>query len=1123
MIHNPKAVFDNPDQFIEFFKSPTFEGQYFDRKEVKKEGENAIKNVANGIIECVSGFANYNVDGGLIAIGISNSGIIEGIDHLTEDQRNTKLLGALEKLKHHATLSREISATKNDGTQVTILLLYTPYTYTGICETEEANPKGYKRQGPKCIQLTDTDKDQLKRDKKIVNFESQLCEVFHEEYLDQDVVEEFKRAFLENRDSRRDYSTKEILLAAGALSKDLVGTLYFTNAGYLFFAANPRRVISSAFIRLLKYNNSYENYVNPGTATFDRDIDGALPELIKKIRAFIKESAFFNVYTYRKPDGGFVEEPEYPTITIDEAIVNAVVHREYASNVPIRCIAYKDAFVVQNSGRVLQDAHRVPNQFSLKENELEHYPRNPKIVEWLRLLKDNDGSPFVRALSEGTKTMNEEMQKLGLPSPIYKTENRTNVILYNNALDREERFKLTEEQPSSEFGNFFKVIFDKNITALGFNNKTIKSELLKTLRDALSAQGWYIDKFSHSRMTVHQRGYSYETTSKVDKICKIFQAFVLQFKDYGDNLYLVIDYKAELKNVLSLTEVSKAISLNERNSIVNYKGKWVGGKVTNIINRSQSNVYIYDYEQVFEVNNDKIIPNLSKSEISLILKNQNITYDLDTKLKEFALASQMNSIKVRADKTIYAATTLLKDIMPIKYKNFSFTIIGSPTYLLQPNLRSANDVTKPLTVFQDIVEPVVEFNLQHKDADILNGLTRFGAYNHHEQIIEIIPVCLTTERSLMQKLIERLVSGKYKFPGIERTFGVKLTYSAIHTIDSYSELLDECKRLVNNNVSWQGDHNTDETLPRIFLVSLPEKIFSTDDINSPYYSIKEFLFEKGIPCQMIDAPTLSNPDFKDLNLCLNITAKCGRKPWVLPERLADADFFIGLSYTSNSQSKNSEKYMGFANVFDPFGKWQFYKGNTKAFDFDQRHKYFRELIQETLSDLSLNETPSLHFHYSAKFSREDINVILETAREIKPLGRFSFVWINDSHIIRLYDSLAQTNGSLSRGSYMITSRNQFYLSTTGNNIYKKSLGTPRMLEINVKEIGKTESGLIDYRLYAKQILSLTKLNWASTQALCGEPITIKYAHDIAYLTEKFIQRRGKFTLHPVLEKSPWFI
>jgi hypothetical protein len=63
----------------------------------------------------------------------------------------------------------------------------------------------------------------------------------------------------------------------------------------------------------------------------------------------------------------------------------------------------------------------------------------------------------------------------------------------------------------------------------------------------------------------------------------------------------------------------------------------------------------------------------------------------------------------------------------------------------------------------------------------------------------------------------------------------------------------------------------------------------------------------------------------------------------------------------------------------------------------------------------------------------------------------------------------------------------------------------------------------DLKALASQILSLTKLNWASTDSICGEPITTKYAGDIAYLTDAFLRQTGSFKLHPVLERTPWFI
>jgi hypothetical protein len=52
---------------------------------------------------------------------------------------------------------------------------------------------------------------------------------------------------------------------------------------------------------------------------------------------------------------------------------------------------------------------------------------------------------------------------------------------------------------------------------------------------------------------------------------------------------------------------------------------------------------------------------------------------------------------------------------------------------------------------------------------------------------------------------------------------------------------------------------------------------------------------------------------------------------------------------------------------------------------------------------------------------------------------------------------------------------------------------------------------------------MTGLNRASTGSLCGEPVTTKYAGDIAYLTDAFLRQTGSFELHPILEHTPWFI
>ena len=82
------------------------------------------------------------------------------------------------------------------------------------------------------------------------------------------------------------------------------------------------------------------------------------------------------------------------------------------------CSAYRDAFVVINPGNIPQN---VPQEFDLGTTSLESIRRNSKIVDWMRVMKDERGATFVRSLSEGTRTMLAEMKKMDLPAPRYRT------------------------------------------------------------------------------------------------------------------------------------------------------------------------------------------------------------------------------------------------------------------------------------------------------------------------------------------------------------------------------------------------------------------------------------------------------------------------------------------------------------------------------------------------------------------------------------------------------------------------------------------------------------------------------------------------------------------------------
>lgn len=1109
----PKEVFDNPLQYLTFLQSANFEGQYFDRKEVCLGTKKQIKKLKESLTECISAFANSNRAGGLLVLGIANDGTIKGTQRIDEQTLNN-ILQVRRNLRGHSTDTREVDLHDREGNH--LYLLYIPWTPNAICETVENFPKSWQRVGAQNLALTESDRERLKREKKIVDFERAYCCPYDPEELDPGVVEEFKNAFLETRDAQYDHSTEDILYQAGVLIKEEKNGKYaFTNAGYLFFAANPRKHLASAFVRVLRYDVAAEDLKNLGGTTFDKDFDGPLPNIIRNLRTFLKDSAIFRTFSKRNSDGGFTDEPEYPFIAIDEALVNAAIHRDYGVPTPIQCIIYRDSLVVVNPGNILQ---QVPDSFSLEDIQLDVVRRNPQIVEWMRVIRDERGYAFVLSLGEGTQKMHEAMERLSLPSPYYKTKGYTTVKLYNKFDERLEKYALKTVTETGEYINLFQ-LEQSNGSVTYDEFRELRKDILWAIKEALLYHGWFIDRLSFGRIIAHRKGNSLPLSPQVERITRMYPAYEMQVRQYAENLYLCVDYKVELKNVVSVDRLLSHFSsdrLISKHAVGFYTGQWERGRILEIDSET-TKLDLFDLNTKVDLPNNKVIPSLKKTEIKQILRGQNVVHKIDEKIKEYALASQRNAAKTRSEKTLKIVQHLADEVFPIKVNNSSFTLTKIPVPLKTPPPGGYSQDIRPLTVFHESREPTVEFHKGKEDTNILEGLAKYSSYWKEPKDIELIPICTPDLRGGMQQLIERLKQGKYKYRGSERTFRTKLAYHSIITV-SIEEFEDECRRLLDGNQSWVGNPGLD----RLFLIYVPEDRFPITDLNSPYYTIKELLLSSGIPVQMVDTPILKNPDWKDFNLALNITAKCGVIPWVLPDELPDAHFFVGLSYTQH-RDREVSRLMGFANVFNQYGRWEFYQGNANTFDYDERREYFKDLVKSTLERLNLNESPSIHFHYSAKFSAQDREAILEAAKSVRPNGKYTFVWINSSHIVRFYDPSPQTDGSLHRGTYVIGAPNQFYLSTTGYNTYQKALGTPQPLEVNVWTEPYDPSNPTDLKVIAKQLIYLTKLNWASTRSFCGTPITIKYARDIARFASAFIERNGKFDLHEVLEKTPWFI
>jgi len=1106
---DPHNILIKPEEFIDFMKAINSEGQYFDRKEVRTENK-GMEDARDKIKKCVSAFTNSR--GGLLVLGISNEGDVIGLNHLNENEYNSLSKTLRESLGNHKSDSKEwFYETKK------LLLIYSPEGFYGVCKTIENHPKGWYREGANSLPLTIEVEQRLtiERSKK---FEQLAITDYSQTLVHERVYQIFKRTYLQEQGSSLDWNNDvEFLDSLGAIKLEN-GKYVFTNAGYLFFSKNPAALIPSATVRFLRYALESSAYPEVGTPDFDRTFDGNLSELLQKIRAFVNEGAFFKKYIYRNTyQSGIVEENELPLNAVEEAIVNAIIHRDYVMTVPITCILYKDAFVVKSQGRLNQPSY-IPTSFSLDNQTLSSYPRNPKIVQWAKTMVDENNQRFVKALSEGNRRMRDDMKTALLPPPLYHTNGFTTVTLYNNYLEREARIKKISQPLTGEYTNLFEIELHTN--QLGEpedESKTLQSVLLGLIRDKLLALGWFIDHDKKSRITAHQKGKNIIQNATIDSIVKFFPSYAFQVHHIRDAYYLSIDFGLQVKNALNLETLLRHhfLDFSERKTFAKFEANLWSNGIIKGIDEIYAEVYFFDYDISKKIIHKDVLPSLTKAEIKKILGNTDKRFNVDLKIKELSLSNSANASRERWSKIEVVSQYISTQVFPFAYNGFTANLLSKPVSLVS----SFSDDNEVFSVHHNLKEPEVKFADNSTAPNIASGLTRFGSFSSDRKEIEIIPFCISGYENKMGELLHIISQGSNHFKGVEKTFKVRTRYQSIITKADANQFLVESKRLLLENPSWIGN----DDLNRIFLVHTPEDIYPVTNTDSPYYSIKEFLLQNGMPVQMLDTPTLNDARYKDLNLALNIVAKTGGTPWILPNKLTDVDCFIGLSYAQYTDDKKIFRTMGYANVFSSYGEWQYYKGNTESFDFNLKHLYLSKLVTETIKQITnLPVSAKIHIHYTSKFSKDDVQYISNEVFKIKPNATITFIWINTSHNLRMFDTRVEGNGSLSRGSYVVTRNNQLYLSTTGYSLLRKTLGTPVMLEVNMRTM-PIGASYPSHKTVAQHLLALSKLNWAGTQSVNAEPVTTKYAYDIARLSSVFYKRSGSFKLHSVLEKTPWFI
>lgn len=133
-------------------------------------------------------------------------------------------------------------------------------------------------------------------------------------------------------------------------------------------------------------------------------LDGALQFVIRNMRS----KTFIDPHTGRRED-----RTDYPIVALREAILNALVHRDYSihtEGMPIQVIMFEDRLEIRNPGGLY-------GRISIDQlGKVQPDTRNPVIASELEVLKVTENR------YSGIPTIRRSMQEYGLPSPEFLNE-----------------------------------------------------------------------------------------------------------------------------------------------------------------------------------------------------------------------------------------------------------------------------------------------------------------------------------------------------------------------------------------------------------------------------------------------------------------------------------------------------------------------------------------------------------------------------------------------------------------------------------------------------------------------------------------------------------------------------
>lgn len=398
------------------------------------------------IIKTIVGFCNRF--GGKLIIGVSNNGEIVGIEESIAEEQ----MEHLDKMIYESSAPPIIPLvhTQRFGDKVILLIevssgMNKPYYIKSL-----GMEKGvFVRLGRSTMKANADMIEELKWSSRGLHFD--LSSLYHSSIddLDMDAIENFfslrkgKKSFLNT------------ILASFNIINEEHKSKYPTVTGALLFGKRPEKHLPEAFIICSRFSG-----ISGRDAIASQDCIGTLFEQFEMAFAFILKHLHHSFVIREKKRE---EKLEIPEIAIREALLNAVVHRNYHIQAPIKIAIYDNRIEIFSPG----DFPGPINTSNLLSGLT--YIRNPGVTKIFRQAK------YIEKLGSGFHNLFHSYENWGLKPPeVIEGENYIKCILpreKQKILQGKEGFN-EEEKILNLFNRTEELTISDVISALGIARAT---------------------------------------------------------------------------------------------------------------------------------------------------------------------------------------------------------------------------------------------------------------------------------------------------------------------------------------------------------------------------------------------------------------------------------------------------------------------------------------------------------------------------------------------------------------------------------------------------------------------------------------------------------------------------